>query len=62
MIRFRELKVGDQFDFISPNRIVNSYFERCVKISPRCYTAVGAVVVMRVGTVDVDVHHVERAP
>jgi hypothetical protein len=61
-MKFRELKIGDRFDFVSPNRMLNSYFERCVKRSAQTYTAENSdsQVVMRVGSVNVEVYHVEQ--
>lgn len=35
--KFSELKIGDTFDFISPDFMLNSFYERCVKISARRY-------------------------
>ena len=62
---FRELNVGDTFDFVNDdNRFYNSFYERCTKVSPRCYTWVstltGATLQSRVGTVNVHVFHVTR--
>lgn len=40
VVRFRDLAIGQQFDFefdfVSPNGY-NSFFKRCIKISPRKY-------------------------
>lgn len=36
--RFRELEIGDRFDFVDPNRpALNSFYKQCTKISPRKY-------------------------
>ena len=34
---FVELKVGDTFDFVGPNRY-NSFYETCTKVSTRKYS------------------------
>ncbi len=37
MTLFRDLSIGDTFDFISPDRTGNSFYARCVKLSARTY-------------------------
>lgn len=37
MTQFRNLAIGDSFDFVSPDRTLNSFFLRCVKIGKRAY-------------------------
>ena len=62
-MRFRDLKVGDTFDFVSPDRMVNSFYARCVKLSARTYTQVegeNKPTPMRVGTINVNVYHIGR--
>lgn len=63
-MKFRELEVGDTFDWIGPNRQFNSFFDRCVKVSARGYMVAGEDSnersAMRVGTIDAEVFHVER--
>jgi len=40
-MRFKDLKIGQSFDFINPNAIgQNSFFHRCVKVSARKYKTV----------------------
>lgn len=34
---FKNLAIGQSFDFISPNRMMNSFYKRCTKISARKY-------------------------
>lgn len=34
---FRELKIGDEFDFIGPDRMLNSFYYTCRKISAHKY-------------------------
>jgi len=55
-MKFRDLKIGDTFDFISPNKLANSFFERCKKISPRRYRANKKK--YQVGSVHAEVYHV----
>ena len=61
---FRELSVGDTFDFINDdNRMMNSFYARCVKLSARTYTVVegeGEPRHMRVGSINTTVYHVIR--
>jgi hypothetical protein len=63
MTKFRELNVGDTFDFISPDRMLNSYFRRCVKTGTRTYTPVegeDAPAPIRVGSINANVYHVNE--
>ena len=66
-IQFRDLNVGDEFDFVSPNPMMNSFYETCTKTGPRTYTWVsqhpvdrGRVFKTRVGSINVKVYHVDR--
>ena len=62
MTKFRNLSIGDTFDFIGPEPMFNSYSRRCVKLSERAYTPVDgedAPVPIRVGSINVQVYHVE---
>ena len=36
-MQFRKLKIGDTFDFVSPNHMMNSFYLACKKISDRLY-------------------------
>lgn len=56
-MKFRNLNPGDTFDFISPNRMLNSFFQRCTKTSARGYRAELGVE-CKVGTINCDVYHV----
>ena len=59
-MKFTHLVNGQSFDWISPHRLMNSFFLRCVKISARRYRdETGAV--HRVGSVYVDVYNVRPA-
>lgn len=65
MTTFKQLSVGDTFDFIDPSKPSrNSFFERCVKTGPRTYEcaedeAKARYGKMRVGTVNVEVFNVQ---
>lgn len=61
MVKFRDLQIGDTFDFISPNAMLNSYHLRCKKLSARTYTPVDAPHALRVGSINVEVYHIERS-
>jgi hypothetical protein len=37
--KFRELSVGQTFDFVKPNSVFNSFFDRCIKVGPRAYAS-----------------------
>lgn len=73
MPRFRELKIGDTFDFISPEIGYNSFFKTCTKISARKYRTEGDVRLSpkrcikevheyTVGSIDCQVYHVNEVP
>lgn len=55
MTTFRNLRIGQSFDFIGPNRS-NSFFLRCVKISTRKYRDEDGVE-HRIGTINCEVFH-----
>lgn len=57
-LQFRDLSVGDKFDFVDPNA-QNSFFLTCEKISQRRYCDSNNVE-HTVGTVYCNVFHVER--
>lgn len=61
-MRFLDLNVGDTFDFVSPDRTLNSFYERCVKLTARTYTEVEGegLVIHRVGSINAKVYHVKR--
>ena len=63
MTKFRDLNIGDQFDFIGPDRMLNSFYARCVKLSARTYTEADGENEprpMRVGSINVEVFHVTQ--
>jgi len=62
-MQFRDLAVGDTFDFIDPSRPgFNSFYSRCMKTSSRMYaTADHPTYRYRVGTINVEVFHVQHA-
>src|SRR4051812_5462078 len=72
MTTFRQLGLGDTFDFIDDSHLRNSFFLRCMKTGPRSYQSISVVdsaggpwtlngTKYRVGSVGVKVHHVRAA-
>lgn len=66
MTYFRDLAIGQTFDFIDDdNRMLNSFFARCTKIGPRTYTwhaNIGRRVMRtQVGSIYAQVFHIEDA-
>jgi hypothetical protein len=62
-VRFRDLQVGDTFDFINDAEPgFNSFFARCTKLSERTYTyqANGQLVRNQVGSIYAPVFHIDR--
>jgi hypothetical protein len=58
-MKFRELSIGDEFDFVNPDSFFNSFFMRCAKISPRKYVDSNGQAHM-VGSINARVWNVER--
>lgn len=60
MQQFRDLAVGQTFDFIDPQHPDwNSFFRRCIKTGPRRYSTTDEPKMdMRVGSINVQVFHV----
>ena len=62
MAKFRDLSIGQEFDFIDDeNPMYNSFYTRCVKTSARKYeNADGSVNVISytVGSINAKVYHV----
>ena len=56
-IKFRDLAIGDTFDFVDDARI-NSFYERCKKTGPRTYQAIVSESNYRVGSINANVFHV----
>ena len=62
-MKFRDLAVGQTFDFISPAaNAQNSFFRPCMKISKRKYRTIGGGTIQtyQVGTIDCEVFHVDE--
>ncbi len=59
-MKFRDLKIGDTFDFIGPDRAMNSFYRRCRKISARRYRDDVGVLEYKVGSINCDVYHVNE--
>ena len=61
MTKFSDLGICDTFDFIGPNRLHNSFYDRCIKISARKYRALDTFLnTMEVGNTSVEVFHVKH--
>lgn len=64
MAKFRDLAIGQTFDFINPDPdklTQNSFYPRCEKISDRRYRTIGKTVCFyTVVTIDCEVFHVEE--
>lgn len=60
-MRFCQLKVGQTFDFIKPDSVMNSFFLRCEKINERQYKDENGTV-WNVGTIRCRVYNVGSAP
>lgn len=58
-MRFRDLNINDTFDFIGPDRMLNSFYLRCVKVGSRKYNDENNGS-HRVGSIDCEVFHVVR--
>jgi hypothetical protein len=60
MTKFRELSIGDQFDWIDPNHPShNSFYHPCVKTGPRTYKSIKGMQ-YRVGSINAKVYHVNQ--
>jgi hypothetical protein len=66
-MKFRDLAIGQTFDFISPNRMLNSFYSTCEKTSARkyrwknplkCSLSPQEYLETRVGSIDAEVYHV----
>ncbi len=66
MTKFRDLQIGDTFDFIHPETCRTTYFDRCAKISARKYHSIERGRTghlpneMEVGSINVEVYNVKR--
>ena len=61
-MKFKDLKPGDTFDFVSPVASQNSFYERCEKISTRKYkySTLHGPFESQVGSINVEVYNVEE--
>lgn len=57
-MQFKELQIGQHFDFVGNGMRFNSFFDRCEKISIRKYRSLETGLVFQVGTVNVAIGHV----
>ena len=56
-LKFRDLPIGEEFDFVGPVRMFNSFYKRCTKRSARTYVDEDGVV-HRVGSINANVFNV----
>jgi hypothetical protein len=56
-VKFKELKVGDSFDFVSSNRMMNSFYLRSTKTSIRGYRDENGVN-HKIGSIDAIIYNV----
>jgi hypothetical protein len=62
-MKFRDLAIGQSFDFIGPDRMLNSFYSTCRKISARIYEWQlddGRWKQGCVGSLDANVYHVDE--
>ena len=58
-MKFKDLKIGEEFDFIKPNNVgYNSFFDRCRKVSDRRYISTYTGTELCVGSVNCKVYNV----
>jgi hypothetical protein len=62
--KFRELVVGDTFDFVDTDRLrrvfTTSFYDRCTKVSPRKYRSLRTYAEYEIGSLNCEVFHVKR--
>ena len=58
-MKFKELIIGNSFDFIGPKNDYNSYYKRCTKISPRKYKSDDGET-HTIGTINCKIHHIKK--
>jgi len=56
-MKFRDLKIGDSFDFLGPESMYHSFYLRCTKTSQRKYRDENGEN-YTVGSINADVFHV----
>ena len=61
-IQFKDVKVGQTFDFVKPDTFQNSFFNPCVKVGPRHYAYLmrGVRCLNRIGTSKCVVYNVGK--
>jgi len=55
-MKFKDLRIGDTFDFINDNK---SGYTRCEKIKPQTYKSLSSDLHYRVGSTNAHVYHVK---
>lgn len=59
-MKFRDLTIGQEFDFIDAHRSTfNSFYDRCRKESARTYVSIHDGTRYRVGSINAIVHNYE---
>ena len=56
-MKFRDLTIGQSFDFISDNRSLNSFYDRCIKTSARQYQSLESATVYTIGSINAAIYH-----
>ena len=60
IMKFRDLQIGQSFDFINDSDIMKtSFFKRCIKISGRKYIGVDNVS-YTIGSINANVFHIDE--
>ena len=66
-MKFKDLEIGDTFDFVNPDKLINSFFASCTKVSARRYAWTDATwaedprtLATQVGSIHVAVYHVNE--
>jgi hypothetical protein len=59
MKTFKQLRIGQWFDFVGPNHMMNSFHKRCQKVSARRYLDEDGIM-HNVGSISARVYNVEN--
>lgn len=59
-VKFRDLSIGDEFDFVSGSSVYDSFYDRCVKTGKRTYKSLDTGQAYKVGSVSAFVYNVSR--
>lgn len=60
MAQFKDVKVGQTFDFVGPEPMYNSFYDTCVKTGQRSYRSLLRTehADYRIGSINCEVYHV----